>query len=206
MTKEVDYVSKSLGDLQEIHSRLCAEADGLGVTLPDGLTVDFDSQERGVEICRELASMIAASRANSGVAEGSDIGHKGSGSKPAKKRASAKTKGAAPKSATKETSTGVSPMTAKTKTAKKPVKKAVKKTAKKAAAAKNGVAKKTRKPREGNKTADVIALLKRAKGATRAEILELTGWKAVSVQQLATSAGVKLQVDESERPFKYKVA
>jgi hypothetical protein len=62
-----------------------------------------------------------------------------------------------------------------------------------------------RVPREGNKTADVVALMKRAKGVTRAEVLELTGWKAVSMQQLAKSAGVKLKVSE-ERPFHYKVA
>lgn len=205
MAKETDYVAKSLGELQEIHSRLCAEADGLGLELPDNLTVDFDSQERGAEICVELGDLITKSRANT-VAGGSDIGHKESGSKPAKKRT------ARTAATTTESSTGVSTMTTKAKKAKKAkpakkvAKKAAKKIVKKAAAKKNGVAKKTRTPREGNKTAEVIALMKRAKGVTRAEVLELTGWKAVSMQQLAKSNGVKLKVDESERPFKYKVA
>jgi hypothetical protein len=203
MTKEVDYTSKSLGELQESHSRLCAEADGLDLKLPDSLTVDFDSQERGAEICKELATLIATSRADSGVAEGGDIGHKEPGSKPAKRK-----KGTTPKVAKETKSTGVSDMTTKTKTAK-PAKKTAKKTTakkavKKAAAKKSGVAKKTG-PRGEGKTAKVIALMKRAGGVTRAEILKLTGWKAVSVQQLAKSAGVKLKVSE-ERPFHYKVA
>lgn len=199
MTKEVDYTSKSLGELQESHSRLCAEADGLDLKLPDSLTVDFDSQERGAEICKELATLIATSRADSGVAEGGDIGHKEPGSKPAKRK-----KGTTPKVAKETKSTGVSDMTTKTKTAKKPAKKSAKKAVKKAAAKKSGVAKKTG-PRGEGKTAKVIALMKRAGGVTRAEILKLTGWKAVSVQQLAKSAGVKLKVSE-ERPFHYKVA
>ena len=96
--------------------------------------------------------------------------------------------------------------TAKKSKAKKVAKKAAaKKTVKKAAAKKTGVAKKTG-PRADSLTSKVVALMKRAKGVTREEILDLTGWKAVSVQQLSKSAGVKLTIDKSARPFHYKAA
>jgi 3-methyladenine DNA glycosylase Mpg len=81
-------------------------------------------------------------------------------------------------------------MATKAKAKKTTAKKTVKKTAKKT----NG----------SGKSEQVIALMRRANGVTRAEVLELTDWSAVSMQQLAKSAGVKLTVDKSERPYRYR--
>jgi hypothetical protein len=57
-----------------------------------------------------------------------------------------------------------------------------------------------------SKTQKVIALMKRAAGVTREEVLKLTGWKAVSMQALAKSAGVTLKIDNSEQPYRYRAA
>lgn len=46
--------------------------------------------------------------------------------------------------------------------------------------------------RDGGKTAAVAKLLQRANGCTRKEVLEATGWKAVSMQQMAKNLGLKL--------------
>jgi hypothetical protein len=99
------------------------------------------------------------------------------------------------------TSTQKSP--AKKSAAKKSAKPATKKVAKKVA---KPATKKVAKKSNGNgsnKTQQVLALMRRAKGVTREEVLKLTGWKAVSMQQLAKSTGVTLKVDDSERPFHY---
>lgn len=89
---------------------------------------------------------------------------------------------------------------------KVPAKKTAKKTAKKSAKKANGKAKTARKPREGNKTQDVLAKMRTKSGITRAQILEMTGWTAVSVQQLVRAQGLDpdkdLKVSE-ERPFTY---
>jgi hypothetical protein len=54
-----------------------------------------------------------------------------------------------------------------------------------------------------NLTAQVHALMRRPKGATRAEILKLTGWKAVNVNQIAgDQPGYK--INKSERLFRYR--
>jgi hypothetical protein len=42
------------------------------------------------------------------------------------------------------------------------------------------------------------------RGCTREQVLEATGWKAVSMQQQAAAAGFKLKVDESKKPFVYR--
>lgn len=60
-------------------------------------------------------------------------------------------------------------------------------------------------PQKENKTAEVVALMKRVGGVTREEVLVVTGWKAVSMQQVAGNAGVKLKIDDRERPFVYRV-
>jgi hypothetical protein len=59
----------------------------------------------------------------------------------------------------------------------------------------------------GGKSAKVIALLQRPQGVTRKQILQVTGWKAVSVQALAKSAGVKLKIDKKVKgqPLTYRV-
>jgi hypothetical protein len=50
----------------------------------------------------------------------------------------------------------------------------------------------------------IIAMLRRANGCTREEVLKETGWSAVSFQQQAKAAGIKLKIDKSVRPFRYK--
>lgn len=59
-------------------------------------------------------------------------------------------------------------------------------------------------PRE-NKTAEVISMLKRARGCTRSEALEVTGWKAISFQQVADKTHTRVKVDTKVRPFRYRV-
>jgi len=63
---------------------------------------------------------------------------------------------------------------------------------------------KTGGPRKESKTAKIIEMLQQ--GTTRKEVLKATGWKAVSMQQVAKSAGVKLRPEKSKRkPTFYKI-
>ena len=55
-----------------------------------------------------------------------------------------------------------------------------------------------------NKSAKVVAMLKRPNGVTRDQVLKATGWKAISMQQVARNVDLKLKVDESKRPFVYR--
>jgi hypothetical protein len=57
-----------------------------------------------------------------------------------------------------------------------------------------------------NKTQAVAALMRRSKGVTREEVLALTQWPSVSLQAVAKAAGVKLRVDNKERPYRYHAA
>jgi hypothetical protein len=57
-----------------------------------------------------------------------------------------------------------------------------------------------------NKTQAVAALMRRPKGMTREEVLALTQWPSVSLQAVAKAAGVKLRVDNKERPYRYHAA
>lgn len=57
-----------------------------------------------------------------------------------------------------------------------------------------------------NKTAVIVALMKRKDGVTRDQVLEATGWKAISMQQVAAKAHVRLKVDRKASPFVYRVA
>jgi hypothetical protein len=68
-------------------------------------------------------------------------------------------------------------------------------TAKKA----NGKAAKSRK----NKSARIAAMLRRANGCTREEVLKETGWMAVSMQQQARAVGIKLKINKEQRPYRY---
>lgn len=106
---------------------------------------------------------------------------------------------------------------------KKPAKKAVKKTAKKAVKKTGGKpgakrkaikvdakgkpinswAKRKADPRKETLLAEAFRLMKRKLGATREELIEVLGWKAVSPQQITGNA---VKVDKSERPFRYKLA
>lgn len=55
--------------------------------------------------------------------------------------------------------------------------------------------------KSSERNAAILALL--ARGCTRDEVLRVTGWQAVSMQQMAQSLGVGLRVDKSSKPFKY---
>jgi hypothetical protein len=82
-----------------------------------------------------------------------------------------------------------------TKAAKKT---STKKAVKRAAAKANGTGKPT-------KTAQVIALMQRARGTTREEALALTKWKGISFQVVAKNAGLKLKMEKAEgKPIVYR--
>jgi hypothetical protein len=82
---------------------------------------------------------------------------------------------------------GPEPETAQRKARRRAAKKA--KPAKKTARAKKAAAKPTGK--RANKKAEVIGLMKRAKGATLAEIVEATGWQKHTVRGFVSILGSK---------------
>lgn len=202
---------KTLEEWQIEHSELCALAADLGIKVPEDLTVDFDTALVGQAVCTSLTKLVGAKKTDAGVAEGADEGHTEADTTEATTEAAkpAKAKKTKPKSAA-PTQQETEPMakTAKKTAAKKPAKaaKKAKAPAKKAGAkktAKKGTGKKTG-PRADTMTSKIVAKLKNG-GITRAEILKMTGWKAVSVQQLAKGAGLTLKISE-ERPFVYRAA
>jgi hypothetical protein len=70
-------------------------------------------------------------------------------------------------------------------------------------------ARKTTKAKKANgtaksKTAQVVQLMRRAKGVTRAEVLELTGWQAINMNAVAKAAHVKIRIDKSSFPYRYR--
>ena len=67
-------------------------------------------------------------------------------------------------------------------------------------AAKPARAKADRKPRAESKGAMILDLLRRAKGATLAQIMEATGWQAHSVRGFISNAGKKpgIKVESSK--------
>jgi hypothetical protein len=79
------------------------------------------------------------------------------------------------------------PDAAQTKVGRKPAKTA--KPAKKAGRAKKAASKP--KSDRTNKKAEVIAMMKRAKGVTLAEIIEATGWQAHTVRGFVSILGSK---------------
>ena len=63
---------------------------------------------------------------------------------------------------------------------------------------------KTDGPRAGTKTEEVARMLQRKTGATRADLLEATGWPAISVQTLAKACRLKLTLEkEKGQPTRY---
>jgi hypothetical protein len=71
--------------------------------------------------------------------------------------------------------------------------------------------KKTTTKKPANKTngkskkSQVAAMLQRASGCTRKQVLEVTGWKAVSMQAQAKAAGVRLKMQKVEgKPIVYR--
>lgn len=179
---------KTLQQLQEEHSALCARAIDLKIKVPEDLTVDFDTVEGGNNVVNQLQKLI-----DNVLAKDSGSEH----SAPVRKAKKATAKKASVKPAA-----GAAKQQEKTKMAKTVKKTTAKKAPAKKAAKKGAV----KKARSGNtKVSKVIAGLKSKAGITRAQILKMTGWKAVSVQQLATAAGLKLKVSD-ERPFVYRAA
>ena len=61
---------------------------------------------------------------------------------------------------------------------------------------------KSAKPRQ-NKSARIAAMLRRPSGCTRDDVLKATGWMAVSMQQQARAAGIKLKINKEQRPYRY---
>jgi cytoskeletal protein RodZ len=206
MTKRLDYRAMTIEDLQVAHSEMCALAHDAKVTVSEELTVDFETQEAGVNICRQLRNLLDDNNVEIPVAEGAEqeqdaAAPKSKKKSKAKKKAEAKPSRLAPQEAGHNAAQQEKENTMTTKT-KKSAKKAKAPKATKAKTAKKATAKRTKGGT--GKTAKVIAMLRNG-GCTRAQILKATGWKAVSVQQLAKSAGVKLKVSD-ERPFRYSVA
>lgn len=196
---------KTLEQLREMHSELCARAHDKGVEVPADLTIDFDTALVGQAICTSLANLIGDVGVAEGANEAQDAPETPKSKKTARAAKAKKTKPA--ESAPQERDTAAQQQESKVATAKKATKsKGVKKATKKKVVAKKGAAKKgaAKKTRGDSKTAKVVAMLKNG-GCTREQVLKLTGWKAVSMQQLAKNAGVKLKVSE-ERPFTYKAA
>lgn len=76
-------------------------------------------------------------------------------------------------------------------------KKAAKKSSKKAAK-KSTVKKAPSGQPRGKKTLEIKRLLERKSGVTRAEVLAATGWKAVSMQQMAKACGLKLRQEKEK--------
>jgi hypothetical protein len=60
-------------------------------------------------------------------------------------------------------------------------------------------------PRKESKTGKIVALLQRPGGVTREQVLKATGWKAISMQQIAKAGGVKLKMQKVEgKPIVYR--
>ena len=140
-----DFAAMGIEGLQEIYSEMLATAADLGFTVPEELTVDFDTTTVGLEICEKLHEAITKFSAGldasdekaaekKALANGGETGHVDPVSKKAggkKKSAGASTKKAATPAATNDVKEKTMTKTA-TKTATKTT--APKKTAAKKAA------------------------------------------------------------------------
>ncbi len=195
---------ETVEELQVEHSRLCALASDNGVTLSDDLTAEFDTALVGRAINASIGKLLAeAGITDAGVAKDSETVQDVPA--PKKKKAKAATKKTQTDADASQENEPMATTPKKTK-AKKATKKVAKKTAKKATAKKAVAgtkkgAKKKGGPRADSMTSKIIAKMKNG-GITRAEVLKMTGWKAVSMQQLAGNAGVTLKVSDA-RPFTY---
>lgn len=204
---------KTIEELQVEHSRLCALAADNGVALPEELTAEFEDVEAGGNAVAGIGKLLTEAGVDHALAKDSEV-EQGAAAPKTKKakaaKAEKKTKPAtdvaqAAEAAEKETET-MAKTAKKTKAKKAPAKKSTKKTtAKKAVAGKKGGVKGAKKkstgPRADSMTSKIIAKMKNG-GITREQVLKMTGWKAVSMQQLAGNAGVTLKKSE-ERPFTY---
>ncbi len=61
-------------------------------------------------------------------------------------------------------------------------------------------------PREGSKLAVISALLARPEGCTTKEVLDATGWPAVSMPQQAKALGVTLKKEKDGSVTRYRIA
>src|SRR6266566_857591 len=68
---------KTLAELQEKHSELCAQAADRGVSVPEDLTIDFDSAEVGSAVVATLEGLVnnRVGVDQKDVAEGSEEEH-----------------------------------------------------------------------------------------------------------------------------------
>lgn len=210
---------KTVEELQIEHSRLCALAADNGVTLSDDLTAEFDTALVGQAINASIKKLLLDNGIDARVA----VDPEEAQSAPAPKTKRPKKV----KATTTQTDAGASqenePMATKPKKVKKAApkkgaaKKAKKSVAKKSVAkkapAKKGTVKKAKSggvkgakkksvgPRGNSLTSKIIARMKNG-GITRAETLKITGWKAISMQQIAGNAGLKI-MKSAERPYVY---
>lgn len=136
---------------------------------------------RGKDPSRELAEMTAAA-----------IGHAPINAPAETAAQPEKEQDMATKTSKKKAKTSK----AKTKVAKKPA-------AKRAAKAASGSETKERGIRPGSKLEIVVGLLKRPQGCTSAEILAACQWPAVSVPQMARSAGLTLRKSKDDKVTRY---
>jgi len=61
--------------------------------------------------------------------------------------------------------------------------------------------------KKASKVTKIAAMLRRKNGVTREEVLKATGWTAVSMQQQARAAGLKLRVESPKgKPYIYRAA
>jgi hypothetical protein len=202
---------KTLEQLQEEHSTLCAQTADLGLRVPQDLTIDFDSAEVGSTVVSNLEALIRKYRAgldqSDGLADASEGEHSADDDvtpRPSRARANKKARSstkvaddAQPAGESTVANTAKKAKVAKNKTAKKVAKKAGKKAGRNTA--------RVARPRGDGKSAKVVEMMRKNGGVTREQVLRATGWKAVSMQALAKAAGVKLKVNEKERPFRYSV-
>jgi hypothetical protein len=83
--------------------------------------------------------------------------------------------------------------------------KSVKKTTAKKTAKKTAAPKKINGGKS-NKSARVIAMMRKAGGCTREDILQATGWKAVSPAAIGESSGFKVKINTDQRPYRYLIS
>jgi hypothetical protein len=204
MNERPDYKTMTTEELQVAHSEMCAAAHDAGVEVPEELTVDFDEQEAGAEVCGRLLDLLRGAEVVSptieGLAEGYGEAQGAQAPEPKKKRARAKRAKVndepAADAAQQQESEVAKSKAAKKSTAKK-AKGAKKVVAKKAATAKgkkatgNGV-------RPGSKLDILRGLLTRKSGCSHEEACKALGWTSVSMGLQANKLGLKMRREKTK--------
>ena len=168
---------KTLEQLQEQQSEMCATAVDLGLKVPQDLTIDFDSVEVGATVVSNLDALIRKFR--EGLDEGGDkksLATEDEGSDTGKKSVSKRPKSVSSKLKTTPEAASAKAKTAEESAVAKKAKKTAKKATKKAAARKpNGFADdakitwnaaKKNPAREGSGRYDRIEQVRKASGKT----------------------------------------